>query len=331
MTRSRFLLAGSAGLALTLSLAACSGGAGGGGGADAYPSDTIDVIVPFSAGGPTDTVTRILAEPLGEELGVQVVVDNVEGAGGTVGAGEASQADPDGYTLLLHHIGMSTAPTLYPDLNFDPVADFEPVGLVTEVPMAILSKKGLGPASFEELVEYIEANESTVTLAHAGVGSASHLCATLMQDALGVTLTEVPYDGTGPAMADLLGGQVDLLCDQTTNSASQILSGAVDAYAVTVPERVAVLPDVPTTAEAGLPDVEVSIWHGLYAPAGTPEDVVTVLNEALITALGNDEVKTQFEELGTSPVSAEQAAPSVLSTRLSDQIALWGDLLGKGN
>lgn len=332
MMRTRFLLVGAAGLAFTLSLAACSGSAGGGsgseeGGAD-YPTDTIDVIVPFAAGGPTDTVTRILAEPLGEELGVQVVVDNVEGAGGTVGAGEASQAEPDGYTLLLHHIGMSTAPALYPDLNFDPIEDFEPVGLVTEVPMAILSKKGLGPSTFEELVEYIEDNESTVTLAHAGVGSASHLCATLMQDALGVELTEVPYDGTGPAMADLLGGQVDLLCDQTTNSASQILSGAVDAYAVTVPERVAVLPDVPTTAEAGVPDVEVSIWHGLYAPAGTPEEIITILNEALITALGNEEVGTQFEELGTSPVTAEQASPTALADQLADQIALWGGLLG---
>ncbi|MCM3695328.1 tripartite tricarboxylate transporter substrate-binding protein [Microbacterium oleivorans] len=320
------------GATLCLALAACSssgsGGGGGEGGAN-FPDDTIDVIVPFAAGGPTDTVTRILAEPLGEELGVQVVVDNVEGAGGTVGAGEASTADPDGYTLLLHHIGMSTAPALYPDLNFDPVEDFEPIGLVTEVPMAILSRSGLGPADLDELVSYIEDNQGSVTLAHAGVGSASHLCGTLLQDALGVELTEVPYDGTGPAMADLLGGQVDLLCDQTTNSASQILAGSVEAYAVTVPERVAVLPEIPTTAEAGLPDVEVSIWHGLYAPAGTPEEVVTILNEALITALGNEEVGTQFEELGTSPVTAEQASPATLATQLDDQIALWGGLLGQ--
>ncbi len=331
MNYRRILSASAAGAALCLTLTACASSESGstGGGESDFPTDSVDVIVPFAAGGPTDTVTRILGERLGEELGVQIVVDNVEGAGGTVGAGEASQADADGYTLLMHHIGMSTAPALYPDLNFDPVEDFEPIALITEVPMVVLSRSGLGPADLEELIEYIEENESTVTLAHAGVGSASHLCATLMQETLGVELTEVPYDGTGPAMTDLLGGQVDLLCDQTTNSASQILSDSVDAYAVTVPERVAVLPEVPTTAEAGLPDVEVSIWHGLYAPAGTPERVITTLNQAIISALGDSEVETQFEELGTAPVTAEQASPSVLATQLEDQIAQWGELLGK--
>jgi tripartite-type tricarboxylate transporter receptor subunit TctC len=331
MNHSRILIAGAAGAALCAALTACSTADPTDSGDVTYPTDSVEVIVPFAAGGPTDTVTRIVAEPLGDDLGVQFVVNNVEGAGGTVGAGEASQADPDGYTLLVHHIGMSTAPTLYPDLNFDPVADFAPVGLITEVPMAILSRSGLGPADLDELIEYIEDNESTVTLAHAGVGSASHLCGTLLQTALDVEITEVPYDGTGPAMADLLGGHVDLLCDQTTNSASQIQGGAVDAYAVTVPERVAVLPDVPTTAEAGLDDVDVSIWHGLYAPAGTPDSVIEILAEALGKALGDSSVASQFEELGTAPATADQATPDALSAKLHEQIALWADLLGQGS
>lgn len=331
MNHSRILVAGASGAALCVALAACSTAAPADDGGVTYPTDSVEVIVPFSAGGPTDTVTRILAEPLGAELGVQVIVNNVEGAGGTVGAGEASQADPDGYTLLVHHIGMSTAPTLYPDLNFDPVEDFAPVGLITEVPMVLLSRSGLGPSDLDELIAYIEGNETTVTLAHAGVGSASHLCGTLLQAALDVQLTEVPYDGTGPAMADVLGGHVDLLCDQTTNAASQVQGGTVDAYAVTVPERVAVLPDVPTTAEAGLGDVDVSIWHGLYAPAGTPDAVIDVLTDALGTALGDSSVASQFEELGTSPAAADQATPDALSAKLREQIALWADLLGQGS
>lgn len=316
-----------AALALGIALVGCSSGGGGGGGdAASYPDDTIEIIVPFAAGGPTDTVTRIVAEPMAEELGQQVVVQNVEGAGGTVGAGEASQADPDGYTALLHHIGMSTAPSLYADLNFDPVEDFQPVGLVTEVPMTIISRSGLGPADLDELVEYIEENEGTVTLAHAGVGSASNLCGLLLEDALGVDVQEVPYDGTGPAMTDILGGQVDIMCDQTTNTSSQIQAGDVDVYAVTTPERVASLPDVPTTEESGL-DLEVSVWHGLYLPAETPEEVVEALRGALETALADQGVIDQLADLGTAPVDADQVTPDALGTRLQEQIDLWADVL----
>ncbi|SDH63070.1 tripartite tricarboxylate transporter substrate-binding protein [Agrococcus jejuensis] len=307
-----------------LALAGCSGGSDA-----AYPDDTIEIVVPFAAGGPTDTVTRIVADPMGEELGAQVVVQNVEGAGGTVAAGEVAAADPDGYTVLMHHIGMSTAPALYDDLNFDPVEDFAPVGLVTEVPMTIVSRSGLGPSNLEDLVAYLEDERESVTIAHAGVGSASNLCARLLQDAVGVELTEVPYDGTGPAMADLLGGQVDLLCDQTTNTAGQILGGEVDAYAVTTPERVEVLPDVPTTAEAGLPDLEIGVWHALYVPAGTPDEVIAALETALQTALADPAVVDQMAELGIAPVSAADATPEALAERLSEQIALWDDVLSE--
>lgn len=323
--RARLVPPAAAALALGLVLAGCSSGSGGD--PAAYPEDTIEIIVPFAAGGPTDTVTRIIAEPMGEALGQQVVVQNVEGAGGTVGAGEASQADPDGYTALLHHIGMSTAPSLYPDLNFDPVADFEPVGLVTEVPMTIVSRSGLGPTNLSELVTYIQDNASTITLANAGVGSASNLCGLLIEDALGVDLAEVPYDGTGPAMSDLLGGQVDIMCDQTTNTSSQILAGDIDAYAVTTPERVANLPDVPTVAEEGLSELEVSVWHGLYLPAGTPQEIVTTMQEALLAALADDAVVQQMADLGTAPVAPEDATPEALATRLQEQIDLWADIL----
>lgn len=305
------------------------GGAGGDGDqASGFPEDDIEVIVPFAAGGPTDTVTRMIGEPMGESLGVQIVVQNVEGAGGTVAAGQAATAEPDGYTMLMHHIGMSTAPALYDDLPYDPLTDFETVGLVTEVPMTIIARKDFEPNTIEEFAAYVEANQDTVTMAHAGVGSASNLCGLLLQDALGVTVQEVPYDGTGPAMADLVGGQVDFMCDQTTNTTGQITAGEVKAYAVTTPERVESLPDLPTTEEGGIPDLQVSVWHGLYVPAGTPEDVIATLTEALQTALADQGVIDQMAELGTAPVDADQATPEAHRELLEAQIGVWGDIIG---
>ncbi|PJN93995.1 hypothetical protein CNY89_17120, partial [Amaricoccus sp. HAR-UPW-R2A-40] len=218
-----------------------------------YPTQPITIVVPFSAGGPTDTVTRLVAEPMSKALGQQVVVQNVGGAGGTLGAAQVAKAQADGYTLLLHHIGMSTAPSLYDNLTFDPVTDFAPIGLVTNVPMTIIARKDFEPDTLAELVDYVKANADTVTLANAGIGAASHLCGMLFMDAIDTPLTSVPYQGTGPAMTDLIGGQVDFMCDQTTNTTGQIAAGAVKAYAVTTPERLAALPDLPTTAEAGLP------------------------------------------------------------------------------
>ncbi|WP_222262948.1 tripartite tricarboxylate transporter substrate-binding protein [Modestobacter marinus] len=316
--------------AATLALAACGGGGGGGGGeeaAEGYPDGDITVVVPFSAGGPTDTVTRLVAEPMAEELGGNIVVQNVEGAGGTVAAGEVAAANPDGYTVLMHHIGMSTAPSLYPDLAYDPLADFKTVGLVTEVPMTIVARKDLEPQTMEELVVYLQQNADTVTLANAGIGAASHLCGLLLQEAIGQTLTEVPYEGTGPALTDLVAGQVDVMCDQTTNTTGQIQGGEVKAYAVTTPERVASLPDLPTTAEAGLPELQVGVWHGLYVPAETPDEIVQRLSDALKVALADQAVIDQLADLGSAPVAEEEATPEAHTERLSEQIELWRPII----
>lgn len=324
--------------AATLLLAACTGGGSGSPGADAtdgngggdaggYPDREITFVVPFSAGGPTDTVTRLIAEPMGEILGQQIVVTNVEGAGGTVAAGQVAEAEPDGYTVLMHHIGMSTAPSLYDDLPYDPLEDFRTIGLVTEVPMTIIGGSEFEPNTLEELVDYVTENADSVTYAHAGIGAASQLCALLFQEAIGVELTAAPYEGTGPAMDDLLGNQVDFMCDQTTNTTSQILAGDVKAYAVTTPERVASLPDVPTTEEGGLPDVQVGVWHGLYVPAGTPDEIVQALTEALQQALLDENVIETLAGLGAAPVSADQATPEAHTQRLREQIDLWKPII----
>jgi len=288
-----------------------------------YPSQPITVVVPFAAGGPTDTVARLVAEVMSADLGQQVLVQNVGGAGGTLGAGQVAVAPNDGYTLLLHHIGMSTAPTLYRSLPFDPIEDFDAVGLITAVPMAIVAKKDMEATTLAELIEFIKANGENVTLANAGIGSASQLCGMLFMEAVDTQMTTVPYQGTGPAMTDLLGGQIDMMCDQTTNTTSQIQAGEIKAYAVTTPERVGSLPEVPTAAEAGLADFEVSIWHGLYAPAGTDPAIIERLEASLQVALADETVVSRFAELGTAPVTAEEATPAALDETLTTQIELW--------
>jgi tripartite-type tricarboxylate transporter receptor subunit TctC len=294
---------------------------------EAYFTDTITIVVPFAAGGPTDTVTRLIAEPMSEELGVEIVVQNVAGAGGTVAAGEVANAEADGYTVLMHHIGMSTAPTLYPDLPYDPLEDFETIGLVTEVPMTFVGSPNFEPGTMEELVTYVEANLDTVTYANAGIGAASQLCGLLFETATGLDLTEVPYDGTGPALDDLLGDQVDFMCDQTTNTAEYILSDEVKAYAVTTPERIDALPDLPTTAEAGYEDIEVTVWHGLYVPAGSPQEAVDALNAALLVALADQNVIDSLADLGTAPVPADRATPDAHTAHLQAQIDLWAPII----
>ncbi|TMR95478.1 tripartite tricarboxylate transporter substrate-binding protein [Nonomuraea basaltis] len=312
-------------------VAACSGSGGaptGGGATSAgYPDQNITFVVPFSAGGPTDTVTRMIAEPMAAKLGTKIVVQNVEGAGGTVGAGEVARAEPDGYTVLMHHIGMSTAPALYQNLGYKPLENFEMIGLVTEVPMTIVARKDFEPKTLQDLVTYVKANAGKVTLANAGIGAASHLCGLLFQTAAGVKLQEVPYEGTGPALTDLVGGQVDFMCDQTTNTSGQISAGEVKAYAVTTPERVKSLPDLPTTAEAGLPKLQVSVWHGLYVPAGTPQEVVQKLSEALKTALADQKVIDQMAKLGTAPVPAENATPQAHRAKLQEQLGTWAKVI----
>jgi putative tricarboxylic transport membrane protein len=290
--------------------------------AQTYPERPITIVVPFSAGGPTDTVTRLVADAMSKDLGQQIVVENVAGAGGTLGAGRVAKAAPDGYTLLLHHIGMATSATLYRKLAYKPLEAFEYVGLVTEVPMVIVGRKDLEPNDLKSLIEYVKANKDTVTYAHAGVGAASHLCGMLFMSKIDTPLTTVPYKGTGPALTDLMGGQVDLLCDQTTNTTNQIKSGEIKAYATTSGERLAALPDVPTAKEQGL-DIEVAIWHGLYAPKGTPKAIVDRLAASLQKALQDETVKDRFASLGTQPVALDQAQPAALEAKLKTEIDRW--------
>jgi tripartite-type tricarboxylate transporter receptor subunit TctC len=290
--------------------------------AQTYPERPITIVVPFSAGGPTDTVTRLVADAMSKDLGQQIVVENVTGAGGTLGAGRVAKAAPDGYTLLLHHIGMATSATLYRKLAYKPLEAFEYVGLVTEVPMVIVGRKDLEPNDLKSLIEYVKANKDKVTYAHAGVGAASHLCGMLFMSKIETPLTTVPYKGTGPALTDLIGGQVDLLCDQTTNTTNQIKSGEIKAYATTSGQRLAALPDVPTAKEQGL-DIEVAIWHGLYAPKGTPKAIVERLAASLQKALQDETVKNRFASLGTAPVPLDQAQPAALEAKLKSEIDRW--------
>nr|WP_314257574.1 tripartite tricarboxylate transporter substrate-binding protein [uncultured Devosia sp.] len=309
---------------LTLATGALFAGLGFAGSAFAqdYPTKPITVVVPFSAGGPTDTVARLVAEVMSQDLGQQVVIQNVGGAGGTLGAGQVATAPNDGYTLLLHHIGMSTAPTLYRSLPYDPTTDFAPIGLITSVPMTLVARKDFEPTTLAELMDFIKANGENVTYAHAGIGSASQLCGMLLMDSLDTQMTTVPYQGAGPAMTDIIGGQIDMICDQTTNTTSQIQAGEVKAYGVTTAARLDALPDVPTTAEGGL-ELEIGVWHGLYAPAGTDAAVIAKLETALQAALANETVISRFAELGTTPVTAEEATPAALTETLTSQIALW--------
>ncbi|MCJ8145312.1 tripartite tricarboxylate transporter substrate binding protein BugD [Ancylobacter sp. A5.8] len=288
-----------------------------------YPSRSVTMVVPFAAGGPTDTVARLVAESMSRSLGQQVVVENVGGAGGTRGAGQVAKANPDGYTILLHHIGQATAATLYRKLPYNVLTDFEEVGLVTDVPMTLIGKSTLEPKDIGELVAFVKDKKDGVIYGNAGVGSASHLCGMLFMSALGTQMTTVPYQGTGPAMNDLVGGQIDLMCDQTTNTTGQIKAGKVKAYGVTTANRLKSMPDLPTMQEGGVKDFEVAVWHGIYAPKGTPEAVVDKLNTALVAALQDPKVIARFADLGTEPVALERATPEVHEKFLAAEVAKW--------
>ena len=297
--------------------------------ADDYPNKPITMVVPFAAGGPTDTVARLIAQPMSAYLKQQVVIENVGGAGGTLAAGRVARSDPDGYTIFLHHIGQSTAPSLYRKLAYNALDDFEPVGLVTSVPMTLVARKDFPANNIKELIAYVKANKDKVTYANAGIGSASHLCGMLFMSAIQTDLTTVPYKGTGPAMNDLLGGQVDFMCDQTTNTTSQIKGGKIRAYAVTTKTRVASLPELPTLNESGLPGFEVSVWHGLYAPKATPKAVVDKLNQALAFALKDATVKQRFADLGTEPAPQNEVTPLALHNLLKTEIDKWSPIIKK--
>ena len=292
-----------------------------------YPEKPITLVVPFAAGGPTDKVARDLAEVLRKGLNNQtVVIENVGGAGGTLGAGKVAKAAPDGYTLLLHHIGMATSPGLYRNLPYKTLDDFEYLGMVNEVPMTLIGRSTLPANNFAELTKWIEANKGKINLANAGLGAASHLCGLLFQQSMKVDMTTVPYKGTAPAMTDLLGGQVDLMCDQTTNTTQQIEGGKVKAFAVTTlkPLTTPALAKLPTLDSAGLKGFNVSIWHGLYAPKGTPKAAQDKINAALRAALKDPEFIKRQEALGAVVVTDARLGQAEHKKFVEAEINKWG-------
>ena len=293
----------------------------------AFPDHPVTMLVPFAAGGPTDVVARMIAIPMGKALGQTVLVENAAGAGGTIAAARTARAAPDGYTIFLHHMGMSTAPALYKKLSFDPLKDFEYIGQVVNVPMTLLARKDFPASNLPELRAYIKANKGKVTLANAGLGAVSHLCGLIFMSSIGEELNTIPYKGTGPAMNDLLGGQVDLLCDQTTQTVPMIKEGRVKVFGVTTLNRLAVLPNVPTLDEQGLKGFDVKVWHGLYAPKGTPPEVINKLNAALRTALQDPMVLKRLSDLSSEPAPLDQVTPKALKAHLESEINRWGPVI----
>ena len=298
--------------------------------ADPYPSKPITIVVPFAAGGPTDRVARDLAEALRKPLGgATLIIDNSAGAGSSIGSNKVAKAAPDGYTLLLNHIGMATMPSLLRTLPFKVESDFEYLGLINDVPMTLIGKPALAANNYKELSTWIASNKGSINLGNAGIGSASHLCGLLLQNALQIDMTTVPYKGTAPAMSDLIGGQIDLMCDQTTNTTSQIEGKKVKAFGVTTAKRLSTpaLKDLPTLQESGLKGFEVTIWHGLYAPKGTPADVQAKLNAALKAALKDPEFIKKQEGLGAVVVTDKRMEPAEHKKFVAAEIAKWSPVI----
>ncbi|HEU4379506.1 MAG TPA: tripartite tricarboxylate transporter substrate-binding protein [Hyphomicrobiaceae bacterium] len=295
--------------------------------AQGYPNKPITIIVPAGAGGPTDTVARLVGESMSRTLGQQIIVENVGGAGGTIGVGRVAKSAPDGYTLVVWHIGQATAPALYDNLKYNVLDDFDSIGRITDVPMTIVGKAGLEAKSIGDLLTWLKAKQKDVTYAHAGIGSASHLCALLLMSAIKVEMTAVSYRGTGPAMNDLVGGQFDMMCDQTTGTTNQIKEGKIKGYAATTAQRLKVLPELPTLAESGLKGFEVSAWHAMWAPKGIPAEASSKLVAALQSALKDEKVIERFASLGTEPVAPNQATPEALKAQLTAELDKWGPVI----
>jgi len=296
-----------------------------------WPTKSIQLVVPFAAGGPTDTIARLIAVPMGQALGQTVVVENVPGAGGTIASTKVARAAPDGYTIYIHHMGMATANALYDKLPYDPMTSFDYIGQVADVPMVLLGKKDLPANNFKELEAYIKANGSKVTMANAGPGAVSQLCGLLFQSRLGVKLTNIPYKGTGPALTDLLGGQVDLLCDQTTQTIPYIKDGRVKAFGTTTMKRLPAIPNVPTLNEQGLKGFEVKVWHGVYAPKGTPQPALDKLNAALKKALNTPDVQKRLNDSNIDIVPMDKVSAKGLKDHLEKEINVWGPVIRKSN
>jgi len=295
-----------------------------------FPDKPVTIVVPFAAGGPTDKVARDLAEAMRKPLGGQsIIIENTAGAGGTIATNKVAKSPNDGYTLLLHHIGISTAPSLYRTLPYKTLDDFEYLGMINEVPMTLVGRPSLPANNYAELAKWIDANKGKINLANAGLGAASHLCGLLFQSALKVEMTTVPYKGTGPAMTDLIGGQVDIMCDQTTNTTGQIESGKVKAYAVTTTKRLttSALKNLPTLEEAGVKGFNVSVWHGLYAPKGTPKAVVDKINAALRAALRDPDFIKREEHLGAVVISDARNGGAEHKKFVEAEIAKWSPII----
>jgi tripartite-type tricarboxylate transporter receptor subunit TctC len=298
--------------------------------ADSYPSKTISLIVPFAAGGPTDRVARDLAEALRKPLGgATIVVDNIVGAGSSIGAGRVAKAAPDGYTLLLNHIAMATMPNLLRNMPFKVESDFEYLGMINEVPMTLIARPNMPAKNFKEFQAWLNANKGKINLGNAGIGSASHLCGLMFQNAVQIDMTAIPYKGTAPAMVDLMAGQIDVMCDQTTNTTAQIEAKKVIAYGVTTSKRLTVpsLKDLPTLQEDGLKGFDVSIWHGLYAPKGTPSDVVAKINGALKVALKDPDFIKKQEALGAVIITDKRVDSAEHKKFVAAEIAKWGPVI----
>ncbi len=295
--------------------------------AQSFPTKPVTLVVPFAAGGPTDILARTLANAMTKNLGQTVVVENRAGAGGTIASGAVAKAAPDGYTLLIHHNGMATAPTLYRKLPFNALTDFTYIGLVADVPMTLLGRKDLPPNNMAEFIAYAKEQGNKINLANAGLGAVSQLCGTLLQQALGVGFTAIPYSGTGPAMIALVGGQLDVLCDQTTQTLAQIKAKTVKLYGVTSAERLSYLPDTPTLREGGLKDFEIVVWHGVYGPKNIPAPVAARLNEALKAALKDPAVVAKAADLGAVIVPEAKQTPEALQAWVKDEINKWAPLL----
>ena len=294
-----------------------------------FPTKPVTMMVPYAAGGPTDTVARVTAQAMGRPLGQTVIVENRPSNGGILAPEVVKNAKPDGYTILIHHIGMATIPALYRQLRFNPLTDFDYIGLINDVPMTIIARPNFPAKDFKEFLTYIKANKAKVTYANAGIGAASHLCGMLFMSAIQTDLLTVPYKGTAPAMNDLLGGTVDFMCDQTTNTTSQIKGGKVKVYGVTSLKRVPSLADVPTLDEQGLKGFEVGIWHGLYAPKGTPKEAIDKLSAALQVAVKDPEVNKRFADLGATAYPPDKATPAALASHIKSEIDKWGPIIKK--
>jgi tripartite-type tricarboxylate transporter receptor subunit TctC len=299
--------------------------------AENFPSHPITIVVPFSAGGPSDAMSRILAERMKVTLGEALLVENVTGAGGSIGVGRAVRSPPDGYTISFGHLGTHVANGAIYKLGYDLVTDLEPVALLPSNPMIVVSKNAIPAKSLKELLEWLKARPAPATAGTAGAGSGSHIAGLYFENVSGVKLQYVPYRGTAPAMNDLVAGQIDLIIDQTSNSIGQVRAGNIRAYAISADKRIESAPDIPTADEAGLPGFHMTLWSGLWVPKGTPKEIVDKLNASVVDALNDPAVRKQLENLGLQMPPKDQLTPEALGAWQKAEIAKWWPVIKAAN